>query len=175
MGKKRASNLKQKDTFTLMSSPSSQPPAKVSPPALPDTLATRLQHLREVRGWTPRRLAESALLSETLIQDLESGLETFLAPAVRQKLARALRVRPSVLQEVERRPEISADTLRPIPHATALDLMEAIQADTTRKYFCPACGALLQVRTFTRRDLHDHEFEAYKVHCTKCLFRMESD
>lgn len=145
-----------------------QPPT----PALPGTLAQRVQYWREAMDWSQRKLAEKAAVSESFIQDLESGLETFLAPAVRQKLARALRIKPILFQEVEKRPDTGAST---ISRELVLDLFENIQANPTRKYFCPQCGATLEIRTFERRDMHNVAILAIKVNCSKCLFRMEND
>ncbi|MEB3286298.1 MAG: helix-turn-helix transcriptional regulator [Vampirovibrionales bacterium] len=147
---------------------------------LPDNLANRVQFLREHLDMTPRQLASKASVAEAFIQDIEAGLEMFLAPAVRLKLARALRVRPSILQDVERRPKL--------PNAAELSesaewqktrktkqLLEAVALNPTGDYHCPDCEASLIIRQFQRRDLEDNLLLTLKVECSNCLFRWSTD
>ena len=68
---------------------------------LPETLAKRVQFLRDQRDLTQRQLAQQAALPLQQIEDIEAGLELFLSPDIRQRLARILRVKANVLEEVE--------------------------------------------------------------------------
>jgi predicted RNA-binding Zn-ribbon protein involved in translation (DUF1610 family) len=54
-------------------------------------------------------------------------------------------------------------------------LVEAALKDPQRAYYCPQCGGKLVVRLFERRDLHDMPLTAVKIHCSKCLFRLDFD
>lgn len=143
---------------------------------LPDTLARRVQFLRESRDLTQNQLAKKAAIPMEMIRDIEAGLEMFLAPAVRQKLARALRVRSGDLKAVEKRPTVEeehpeAETLRQEGRA----LLRAIRRAPQAEHRCPECAALLNVRVFQRRDLEENLLETVKVHCPNCLFRLESE
>ena len=124
-------------------------------------------------GWTSAKLAEKAMLSETFIQDLESGLEPFLAPAVRQKLARALRVRVTTIQEVEKPPLNPVSTH--LDEEILTELVLAICKFPQKSFFCSQCGAKLVVRFFERRDLQDIPIHLCKAHCSKCLFQFEKE
>lgn len=137
-------------------------------PTLPSTLAQRVQVLREKRGITRARLAESAQVPESLIEDIEEGLTLFLAPAVRQKLARALKIKPSTLQQVEK----TVDAPKPLLSAEGVaHLLSEIEAFPDTQHDCPACGKPLVVRIFDRRDLEDRPIIELKIHCSGCLFK----
>jgi transcriptional regulator with XRE-family HTH domain len=144
------------------------------------TLAQAVQQLREARDLTQRGLAQRALLPVDLIADLEAGLETFMAPAIRLKLARALRVRPVVLEALERLPSSSLATPMgsvPKPGSEAAiqflqQVLEAHMADAARPVLCPACGSRLEVQVRLRRDLQNNPVHALRVHCLACLFHL---
>ncbi len=70
---------------------------------LAPTLARRIVQVREVRNMTVLDLATKANFSIKRVEDLESGLETWLSSTDRQRLAKALNVEPGVLKEVEQR------------------------------------------------------------------------
>jgi len=154
--------------------------AKVSKPnlVLPDTLAQRILYLREAQDLTQRQLAAKAIVQLSLIEDLEAGLELFLAPSVRLKIARALRVKPDVIEEVEKK-------INPLqPHVEEADattseeqmiwrskaLLKEIQMNPNKDYHCPYCNSALIIREFERRDLDDTLLKAYKIQCSQCLF-----
>lgn len=136
---------------------------------LAGTLAQRIQQLRESRGMTQQRLAEAANLPLNQIQDIEAGIELFLSPSVRQKLARVLKVRPSTLQSVEK----FIPPLQPALSQEAREQMiEEILRYPNEVYACPLCGETLAVRIFNRRDLEDNLLVEVKANCLKCLFRI---
>ncbi len=143
-------------------------------PPLPATLAERVRALRERRYITVEGLANRAQVPVRMIEDIEAGIETFLAPAVRQRIARVLHVRPAQIQEVERPPDYeSAET--PMLQRKGLGLREAILAEPDAPHLCPSCGAPLAVRLFERRDLQDNALTVIKANCTRCLFRLTDD
>jgi transcriptional regulator with XRE-family HTH domain len=144
------------------------------PSLLPTTLALRVRHLRERRMMSLEYLAHKAQVPVGMIEDIEAGIETFLAPSVRQRIARVLHVRPSQIQEVETPPDLeSAET--PMLQRKGLNLREAIMGDPDAPHLCPSCGAPLAVRIFERRDLQDNPLNVIKAHCTRCLFRLTDD
>jgi len=147
------------------------PEARKPDPILPDTLALRVQALRDALDLTQRQLAQRAILDLELIQDIESGIEPFLAPAVRGKLARVLRVKPYILEEVEKRPHSRPDPY-PIGPDSRLKLVQHWIDHPTDSHTCPHCSAPLVLQVFERRDLHNQLLHAVKAHCSVCLFRL---
>jgi len=142
--------------------------------SLPPTLAERIRFLREKRYMTPDLLALKAQIPVSMVEDIEAGIEMFLAPAVRQRIARALHVRPLQIEEVEKPPETeSAET--PMLQRKGMHLREAILEDPEAPHLCPSCGAPLAVRIFERRDLKDKPLLVIKANCTRCLFRLTDD
>jgi transcriptional regulator with XRE-family HTH domain len=139
-----------------------------------ETLALRVQKLRESLYLTPRGLAQKALLSEDTVQDIESGLQLFLSPATRSRLARALRVRPEKLAEVERpfQPPQYPDWTT----EQRIDFLQRLLEHPTQSHACPSCGhGPLLVQTFERRDLNNQPITAVKVRCSRCFFKLEHD
>lgn len=153
------------------SSPAASRPseARTSP-----TLAEMFRLWREKRYMTPALLAQKANVPLRLVEDIEAGIECFLAPAVRQRLAKVLHVRPSQIREVEKRPtdDMSAD---PALYQQGNELREAILQNPDAPRECPTCGAPLSIRLFERRDLQDRPLVVIKANCTRCLFRMTDD
>lgn len=145
-----------------------------SPSSLPPTLAERIRHLREKRYMTPELLAIKAQVPVQMVEDLEAGIEMFLAPAVRQRIARALHVRPSQIQEVEKQLEMAGPDA-PQLQQKGVSLRESILREPDAPHLCPSCGAPLAVRLFERRDLQDNLLVVIKANCTSCLFRLTDD
>lgn len=130
--------------------------------------------MREKRYMTPEAVAVKAQVPLRMVEDIEAGIELFLAPAVRQRLARVLHVRPSQIQEVEKEP-YHPSTETPELLRKGLSLHEEILRDPDAPHLCPSCGAPLAVRIFERRDLQDRPLAVIKANCTKCLFRLSDD
>lgn len=149
----------------------------MSKTVLPATLAQRVRFLREQRMLSAEYVAHHAQISLKQLDDIESGLEMFLAPAVRQRLARILHVPPRQLKEVEKPPRTTVEEMADIAFRQQKggELMEAIMANPQGKFRCPECNELLNVRVFERRDLHDQPFTVIKAHCNRCLFRLTTD
>lgn len=141
---------------------------------LPSTLAQRVRYLREKRYMTAALLAKRAQVPLQTIEDIEAGIETFLAPAIRMRLARALHVRPMVIREVENEPlNLSMET--PKLQRESLGLLEAMRANPEGAHVCIRCGAPMTVRLFERQDLQENRFTVIKANCTQCLFRLTDD
>lgn len=153
----------------MMSSTNKPQTAQPHSQELPESLALRVQALREQLDLTQRQLAKKAIVPLELIQDLESGLEVFLAPATRLKLSRALRIKPDVLEDVEKRPTA------PKKDRDVKFLLEQIVAQPDEAYDCPDCDNALIIRQFDRLDLQDNPLVTIKVQCSQCLFRWTTD
>lgn len=146
---------------------------------LPETLAKRVQFLRKQRDITPYQLAAQTALPAQMIEDIEAGLELFLSPAIRQRLARALRVKAEILKEVETQPE-KESTLSELKRQQqikqkSLYLVSQIQTGITENLRCPECDSDMVVQIYPREDLEGNQFNVIKAHCSSCLFRLETD
>ena len=139
-------------------------------PALPSTLAQRVQVLRQARGFSLQRLAEITHIALNVLEDIEAGLVLFLSPHTRQKLSKALRVSASTLHAVERpTPEQPQLTPEELDH-----YWQRIMTQPHQPHTCPQCTALLVIRQFLRRDLEDQPLVHWVVHCSKCLFKLNT-
>ncbi|MCA9788379.1 MAG: helix-turn-helix transcriptional regulator, partial [Cyanobacteria bacterium HKST-UBA05] len=132
--------------------------------ALPLTLAQRVQVLRQRKHLTQLGLAEKANLSLAAIRDIESGLDLFLATAVRLKLARALGINPGVLKVVER----PVDDAGGDDAARHLPLLIQVLDDPEAGYTCPDCSERLVIRCFAREDMNETPMTEVKIHCSQC-------
>jgi transcriptional regulator with XRE-family HTH domain len=133
------------------------------------TLAQRVQQARETLSLSQAALAEAAHIPISQVQDIEAGIELFLSPAVRQKLARVLKVRPVTLKMLEK----PTPPQRPPLSLEARDsYIEELLHFPDREHSCPLCGACLEVRLFQRRDLEDNLLVEVKAHCSQCLFKL---
>jgi transcriptional regulator with XRE-family HTH domain len=138
-------------------------------PLLGSTLAERIQILRESNGLSQSRLAEEANMPLSQIEDIEGGLELFLSPATRQKLARVLKVKSSTIKAVEK--EIDAIEPRLSEEARGHFIDEIVHFPN-QQYFCPFCKSPLEARIFHRKDLEDNPLVEVKANCSKCLFKL---
>ena len=68
------------------------------------SLAVFVSELREKLGLSQTGLAKKSALPLKTIEEIESGQELFLASTIRQKLAQALRLKPSELKHYEKNP-----------------------------------------------------------------------
>lgn len=144
-------------------------PSDSSAPAPALTLAKGLQIMREVAGLTQVQLAERANISLELLQDLETGLELFMAPSIRQKLARVLKVRPGQIKVLEKDIHQAERSVSP---DTREHYLNDILSNPEQPQFCPFCRAPLQVRIFNRKDLDDNLLVEVKANCSRCLFKL---
>jgi len=139
---------------------------------LANTLARRVVQLRELRNMTVRDLSRSTKFGIRRIEDIQSGLETWLSATDRQILAKALTVEPALIEEVEIRPDLSGQ-MATVPEAVMLDLSKAI-LEEAKKLNCPLCGNELNCSIRHGFDIDGNPVQLAKAHCTKCPFILKS-
>ncbi len=144
------------------------------PKSLPlgDTLAGRLQQIREYREISREDLSHAVRFPLARIDDLESGLETWLSAADRQVLAKALGVEPKLLQEVEHKPNLPQNAGR--RKEVVEDMVIAI-LNGANELECPDCGNIAQCSIQSGFDLDDKEIFFPKAFCLKCPFVLITD
>ncbi|MGE0199347.1 MAG: multiprotein-bridging factor 1 family protein [Candidatus Melainabacteria bacterium] len=151
------------------------------PASPPRSLAQFIQQRREARDLTQRQLAARTHLSVEQIHDIETGIEPFLSPLVRSRLARVLRVKSSEIQAFEVVPALSEWSGDPSEGTLATrrrwaaNLLAAMARDPGALQSCPLCQSPLSVQQYERRDLNNEVLDVLKAHCTQCLFRFTSD
>ncbi len=134
--------------------------------ALGQTLARRVQQLREFRNMTVRDLSGYSRFPVARIEDIESGLETWLSATDRQLLSKALSVEPSCLQDVESRPGLPHERLRGI---NGVQMAQSILAGA-RDLECPFCGGTLKCSIQNAFDMEGRPVQFAKAFCIKCTF-----
>jgi len=152
-----------------------EPDTKIITNALPktmdlgDTLARRLTIVREWRGLTVKGLAKVSHFPAARIQDIETGMETWLSSSDRQLLALALKVDASFLQEVESRPRLEPSD-DPVRFENILaDLRDSILSGV-REAECPQCGQTLRCRVQEGLDMDGQPVYLAKAFCQRCPF-----
>jgi len=137
---------------------------------LKPTLAGRVNQIREFRNLTTRDLAKSTRFKLERIEDIEAGMETWLSSSDRQILAKALRVEPHILKEVEVRPEEEKEPeLNEVSRAVIEDLADAI-LHGERDIKCPRCKTTMICSVQEAIDLEDNPIYLPMAYCTKCPF-----
>lgn len=140
-----------------------------APKELPSTLSGRIAELRERKNLTIRDLAQDSRFTKERIEDIESGLETWLSATDRQLLARALAVDPYIIQEVETRPRLE-ESDDPVAYAAMLaDLSDSILKGV-KEQECPQCGNTLRCRVQEGLDIDEQPIYLAKAFCQKCPF-----
>ncbi len=136
---------------------------------LAPTLARRLVELRERKNLTVKDLSLESRFTKQRIEDLESGLETWLSSTDRQLLARALAVDPIIIQEVEARPRLEPTNDPERYNAILADLTDSILKGV-KELDCPQCGNTLRCRVQVGIDMDGQEVYFAKAFCQKCPF-----
>lgn len=140
---------------------------------LPKTLASRVWYLRNARRVHLAELSHRAKVSLQLLEDIEAGIETWLPTAIRQRIARVLKVDPHILEEVE----VKNETFEDLPKDPPLELVERIQEEIlsgNKNINCPICGSPLRAWIQEGFDLNGKPIKSAKAHCTKCVFQLRS-
>lgn len=140
---------------------------------LPKTLASRVSYLRNARRIHIAEFSLNARVSVKYLEDIESGIETWLPTSVRQRIARVLSVDPIILEEVE----VKILNQDDFPKEPPLELVERIQEDILsgiKHIKCPLCGSLLKVWIQEGLDLIEQPVKTPKGHCTVCVFQLKS-
>lgn len=140
--------------------------------SLASTLAGRLQQIREYREISREDLSQAVRFPEARIEDLESGLETWLSATDRQVLAKALGVEPKILQEVEHKPNLPQNAGR--RKEVVEDMVIAI-LNGANELECPDCGHIAQCSIQAGFDMEDREIFFPKAFCLKCPFVLYTD
>ena len=113
---------------------------------------------------TVKDLAQSARMEFQRIEDIESGIETWLSITDRQLLSRALAVEPHILQEVEVRDVVpSADRVTATQQDIALRILGG-----ERELQCPNCGGALKCSIQQALDMEGLPLHFPKAFCVKC-------
>lgn len=139
---------------------------------LPNTLASRVSFLRNGRRLHIAELAYQAKVSLELIEDIEAGIETWLATTVRQRIARVLKVDPFILEEVEVKNKLTEE----FPKAPPIELIERMQEEIlsgVKDIKCPLCGNKLKSWIQDGLDLNGLPIKSAKGHCTVCVFQLK--
>ncbi len=139
---------------------------------LPKTLASRLSFLRNKRCLHIAELSYQARVPLELVEDIEAGIERWLATSVRQRIARVLKVDPNILEEVEVR-DLNFDLRTKVPH----ELIERMQDEiliSVKDLKCPLCSSLMRTWIQEGFDLNGNPIKSPKGHCTVCVFQLKS-
>lgn len=113
-------------------------------------------------------LSMSSKMPVKRIEDLESGLETWLSSPDRQIIAKAMEIEPILFQEVELRPDDSYQ--EPTYTSEDLDFLAEKILDGEVDLPCPACGKPLKCKIEEAYDLKDRAVVYPKAFCRICPF-----
>lgn len=134
--------------------------------ALAPTLAQRVQQLRDFRNLTVRDLARLARFKPQRVEDIESGMETWLSSTDRQMLAKALNIEPYLLQEVEVRRD-TGDSPEFIDECKRISESILLGAKTLE---CPRCRSTLRCTIQEALDIEGQPIRFPRAFCMKCPF-----
>ena len=138
---------------------------------LAPSLAQRVFQIREMRNLTVKDLARHSRFSISRIEDIESGVETWLSASDRQLLARALSIEQLLLLEVEgKRLDIASDAEKV---KIQVELAEKILKGL-KEQSCPNCGSSLKCSIEHGLDLDGRVEDYAKAFCIKCPFVLRS-
>ena len=132
------------------------------------TLAKFISELREKKGYSQEGLARRANVDLKIIEDIEGAQEFSLSVVVRQKLARVLKVEPSVIKKYERKSNEAKPDENYIEQIKENILNGALSGN-----ICPMCGSELICRVAQMYDLEDNLILHPKAHCGKCPFQIK--
>ena len=133
--------------------------------ALEKTLARRINQLREARNLTMLDLSRMTKMPLERVEDLESGIESWLSATDRQRIATALSVEPKLLQEVELRPPA-----KDVAPGDTSHVLTAAILNGAREMQCPQCGGQLKCSVQEALDLDGNPTQFAKAFCMQCPF-----
>lgn len=133
---------------------------------LAPTLAQRVFQLRQFRNMTVKDLAKEARFQPSRIEDIESGIETWLSAPDRQMLAKALNIDPYRLQEVEVRRDL--DDEEELTRQCKVIAEAILQGAKTLE--CPKCRSTLRCSVKEGLDLDGLPIKFARAFCMKCPF-----
>jgi transcriptional regulator with XRE-family HTH domain len=132
------------------------------------SLAQFISTTREKEGYSQQELAARAYLPLEVIESIESGQDLFLAPTIRQKLAKGLKLELKQIKAHEKVFEQEGPS-----EETIEILKQKILSGETKNNYCPACGSELVCRTAKMYDLEDNLILHPKAKCSKCPFQIK--
>lgn len=133
------------------------------------SLAQFVSERRENIGLSQIGLAKRANLKLEIIEGIEGSKELFLAPTIRQKLAKGLKVEPYEIKKYEKSIDIEFS-----PSPEYVDEIKAlILEDEEALLLCPVCKSRLITRVARMYDLEDNLVLHPKARCTKCPFQIK--
>ena len=138
---------------------------------LPKTLASRVSFLRNARRIHIAELSLQAKVPVKLLEDIEAGIETWLPTAVRQRIARVLKVDPKILEEVEVKNLDIAQVYRNPPGELMERICEEI-LEGASDIKCPLCSSEMKVWIQDGFDLNGKPIKTPKGYCKSCIFQI---
>jgi transcriptional regulator with XRE-family HTH domain len=136
-----------------------------------ETLAQFISEARENAGYSQKGLAVRANIDISVIEDIESGRELFLATPVRQKLASALKLSSQRIKALEKQPETSE---KDFELSDKIDELKwRILNEGLKGHNCPVCGSELACRVSVMYDLEENMIRHPKANCSKCPFQIK--
>ena len=126
---------------------------------------------REKLGLSQSGLAKRCNLPLSQIEEIEGGIDLFLATPIRQKLAKGLKVEPSDIKKHEPKEDFNF-----APQGAIELLKEEILEGASNKNLvlrCPKCGEILITRIAKMYDLEDNLVLHPKANCPKCPFQIK--
>lgn len=132
------------------------------------TLAQFISSEREKLWLTQEDFAEKANIDLKLLQDIESGMETFLSPSVRQRLTRVIKTEARVIKKYEKEPPKKFD----VSQEYIEELKQRILDGQLKGNICPVCKSELVCRVAELEDIYGNPTRDPKAHCSKCTFQL---
>ena len=139
--------------------------------SLPNTLASRVSFLRNARRIHIAELSLQAKVSINLLEDIEAGIETWLPTAIRQRIARVLKVDPKILEEVEVK-NLKTETLYRDPPGELIERICEEILEGVSNIKCPLCNSEMKVWVQDGFDLNGAPIKTPKGYCKSCVFQV---
>ena len=136
-----------------------------------ETLAQFISTTRENMGYSQKGLAVKANIDISVIDDIESGRDLFLATPTRQKLANALKIHSHRIKELEKLPEMTEKDFELADKIEELKLL--ILNKGLKGHNCPVCDSELVCRVSVMYDLENNMIRHPKAICSKCPFQIK--
>lgn len=133
------------------------------------TLAQFIFETREKKGYSKVGLAKRCNLPIEVLDDIESGKELFLAPTIRQKLAKGLLITQKEIQDLEK----PVDEIYIVSNEKLENMRQRILENDVEDLVCPVCGSRLVTRIAKMYDLYDNLVLHPKAKCEKCPFQIK--
>lgn len=133
------------------------------------TLAQFIFETREKKGYSKVGLAKRCNLPIEVLDDIESGKELFLAPTIRQKLAKGLLITQKEIQDLEK----PVDEIYIVSNEKLENMRQRILENDVEDLVCPVCGSKLVTRIAKMYDLYDNLVLHPKAKCEKCPFQIK--